>query len=247
MTKVAFLDAAPLTAEGLDLWPPVDPAEVETGSPVQRGRYVRADAGDGFSVGSWHCTAYTTPMMPYPFDEYMVLLAGEVEVHHPDGGVLTVRPGQAFFLAKGLMCRWVQKAAVIKHFLIYDDGTPPADHSAPGQRAILIDPDEDLPPGDPPPASILASPQPVCGERTLYRSRDGRLEVLQWAATPYHRTRQRAKASEFMHFLQGHTEIRDGDGPAVAVTTGQSVLVPEGAETAWESRVPVTKVACFFS
>lgn len=247
MTRVSFLDELPLTEATLDPWPPVDPAEVETGNPVQRGRYVRADGGDGFSVGSWHCTAYTGPMMPYPFDEYMVILSGEVEVHHPDGAVLTVRPGQAFFLAKGLVCRWIQKGPVLKHFLIYDDGTPPAEHSTPDQRAILIDPDEALPPGDPPPASILASPQPTCGERTIYRSRDGRLEVLQWAATPYHRTRQTAKASEFMHFLHGATAIRDGDGPAVPVGTGQSVLVPQGAQTEWRSLVPVTKVACFFS
>jgi uncharacterized cupin superfamily protein len=247
MTRVAFLDAQPLTAEALDPWPPVDPAEVETGSPMQRGRHVRADAGDGFAVGSWHCTAHIGRMMPYPVDEYMVILAGEVEIHHPDGAVLRVGPGQGFLLPKGLMCRCVQRGPVLKHFLIYDDGTPAAEHSSPAQAAILIDPEADLPPGDPPPAAILASAQPMCGERTLYRSRDGRLEVLQWSATPYSRKEQTAGATEFMHFLKGATEIRDAGGPAIPVATGQSVLVPQGARTAWESRVPVTKVACFFS
>lgn len=247
MTRVAFLDAEPAHAATLDPWPPVNPAEVETGNPVQRGRYAREDRGDGFSVGSWHCTAHTSPMMPYPFDEYMVLLAGEVQIRHADGSVLRVGPGQGFFLPKGLVCQWVQEGPVLKHFLIHDDGTPPADHSAPGQRAILIDPAAELPPGDPPPAAILSTPQPVCGERTLYRSRNGRLEVLQWSATPYARPMARAKATEFMHFLQGATTIRDGDGPPVTVAAGQSVLVQEGAQTAWENRVPVMKIACFLA
>jgi len=247
MADIAFLDHPAVSEAALDLWPPVNPAEVETGDPVQKGRYIREDAGDGLSVGSWHCTAYSGPMAPCPFDEYMVLLAGRVEIHHSDGAVLRIGPGQGFLVPKGLVCRWVQTGPVLKHFLIYDDGTPPEAHSAPGQRAILIDPSTELTPGDPPPAAILSSAQPTCGERVLYRSRDGRLEVLQWSATPYTRTEQTAKATEFMHFLTGATEIGDSRGAVVPVTTGESVLVPKGARTAWESRVPVVKVACFFS
>jgi uncharacterized cupin superfamily protein len=54
----------------------IDPADLVSGTPVQRG-YLCDEIG-GYIAGVWDCTAQTAHMSAYEVDEFMYLLDGSL-------------------------------------------------------------------------------------------------------------------------------------------------------------------------
>ena len=120
----------------LEAWPVMDPAGLESGAPVQKGILYDEDPAPDYSVGIWECTAFVDRPGPYPVDEFMLLLEGTVEMAMPDGTSVTVHPGEAFVIPKGLECQWKMPGTVRKIFMILD-GTEPGTGSDAAQNAGL--------------------------------------------------------------------------------------------------------------
>ena len=101
--------------KGLAEWDPIDPAEIESGTPVQRGHIYHEIPEAGYMAGVWDCTANTLKFGPYPVHEFMFLLEGSVTIALADGSQTTVNAGEAFVIPKGLPCQWIQPVG-IQHY-----------------------------------------------------------------------------------------------------------------------------------
>ena len=129
MTKTAnILRFDPNGPAGLEEWEQMDYAALASGEPVQRGYLYHEIEDAGYMVGVWDCTAFTDQMMPYPVDEYMLLLKGSVIMALPDGTEITIKAGEAFVIPKGLVCQWKQPELVLKYFMILDGPTQAAEN-----------------------------------------------------------------------------------------------------------------------
>jgi uncharacterized cupin superfamily protein len=109
---------------GLTQWEAMDPADLVSGNPVQQGHLYDEDEATDYSVGVWECTAFVDKPGPYPVDELMLLLEGHVEMIMPDGTKITVGPGEAFIIPKGLDCQWTMPDTVRKIYMILDGAAP---------------------------------------------------------------------------------------------------------------------------
>ncbi|MGI9387563.1 MAG: cupin domain-containing protein, partial [Methyloligellaceae bacterium] len=106
---------------GLAEWDPIDPAGLESGTPVQRGHIYHEDETHGYLAGVWDCTPMSEKFGPYTVHEFMFLLEGSVIMVAADGSETTVRAGESFIIPKGLPCQWKQTEYVRKYFMIFED------------------------------------------------------------------------------------------------------------------------------
>lgn len=89
-----------------DLAPaPIDPSWIIEGTPVARSR--RLALPDEGTVGAtlWECTAGRFDWH-YNSDEFVEILAGEVEVTPPGGSPTTLRKGDVVWFPGGQVVRW---------------------------------------------------------------------------------------------------------------------------------------------
>lgn len=151
----------------LEDWDAMDPAGLVSGEPIQKGCLYDEDEATDYSVGIWDCTAFIDQPGPYPVDEFMLLLDGTVEMLMPDGTRVTVRPGEAFIIPKGLQCQWKMPGTVRKIFMILD-GDAPGEADNAGLHRITV-----------PPLNVPITPQPgaLATRATHFLNHDSRMSV----------------------------------------------------------------------
>jgi uncharacterized cupin superfamily protein len=226
-----------------DSWPLLPPtvlASVATGAPVEHG--LELLAAPGLSVGLWSCTPWTSVLAPYPVDEVMVILDGEVRIRLKDGRTEQFGPGDCFYLPKGLPCAWEQDVDVRKVYVIYEDGQPVPGAGQGG--SLRIDPAAALAPTEGLPAHLLLGPVPAQREARAYTDASGRFSTGLWFSTPYARVPLPHPAHELMHVFSGHVTLIAEGAPPQVIGPGETVFVPQGLPVAWQSTSDVTKLYC---
>ncbi|MEM9371864.1 MAG: cupin domain-containing protein, partial [Pseudomonadota bacterium] len=121
VSGVIPFDHSDRDGSGLVEWEALDPANLDSGDPIQRGKIYDEDQSSGYMSGVWDCTAFVDRPGPYAVDEFMFLLEGTVVMGLPDGTEVTINAGEAFVLPKGLDCHWKMPGYVRKVFMIVDD------------------------------------------------------------------------------------------------------------------------------
>lgn len=153
--------------EGLSAWEAMDPTTLAAGEPVQSGHLYDENEARGYSAGVWHCTAFDDAPGPYPVDEYMMLLEGQVVMALPDGTDVTINAGEAFVLPQGLDCQWKMPCNVRKIFMIVEN-----DGRETSRNPSLVRVTKPASKADASASDAVASAQCV------FHSADGRMQVL---------------------------------------------------------------------
>lgn len=210
-------------AAGLAEWDPIDPAKIESGTPVQHGHIYDEAPAEGYSAGVWHCTEFVDLPGNYSVDEFMLVLEGRVVMGMPDGSDITVRPGEAFVIPRGLRCQWQMPEAVRKIFMIVEGQGAP-EGANPSLSRIALPLSEVPAPADPAPA--------VAAEHLAFLNADGRMSVtvtdhagasLAPAAHPAHR---------LVHVVQGAVRVSTPAGEE-AYRAGDSFYLRAGTVAGW--------------
>ena len=248
------------TATGLAVWPEIPPAGLVAGKPVHRGHYYLEDKARGLTAGVWDCTAMTEKFGPYPVNEYMIVLEGEVTIIENAPGApssaergrvgegagrrTTIRAGENFVIPKGLPCQWHQDGYMRKFFVIFDDpsGMAPAD---PATLSVLR-PDRraDLAASAGPAPELLLSGAPQQRDKRYYADLTGQWTVGVWSSTPYHRKTIPFPRHELMHILEGEVTITEDGQPPRTFKAGDTFVVPMGTPCDWKSTVDIRKFYC---
>jgi uncharacterized cupin superfamily protein len=247
MTGTNILKFEPKGPTGdLARWPDIAAAEIESGKPVQHGHEYLNDPARGLTAGVWDCTAFTGTMGPYPVNEFMIILEGEVTIVEESGRRTTVRAGESFILPKGLRCQWLQPGYVRKYYVIFNDasGLAPADPGA--LKVLRPEPKGELSPSTPPGADMLLSAVPRQSAHEWFKDMTGQWTVGVWQTTPYHRKAIPFPRHELMHILEGAVTLTDGAGVAHRFGAGDTFFVPMGTLCDWKSTVDLRKIYCIF-
>ena len=225
---------------GLVEWDPIDPDEIVSGTPVQRGHIYHEDPEVGYLTGVWDCTANTLKFGPYPVHEFMLLLEGSVTMQLEDGTQITVNAGEFFVIPKGLPCQWIQPGYVRKFFMIFEDPqeAPAADVSS--QGIILPQaqgPSQGLGVMDLPDPSVYVGALPQLSNHTYFDDPSGQMHVGIWETTPSERRSVVFPRNELMCLLEGSVTLTDKDGVAQSINAGETVYVAKGTEMKWKTKI----------
>lgn len=224
--KLVRIPYADRSGTGLEEWEAMDPADLESGTPVQRGWLV--DENDtGYLAGIWDCTAFDAKPGPYGEDEFMVLLEGSVTMVMPDGTAVTVNAGEAFVLPKGLHCQWKQPGYVRKIFMIVDDPVPPAPDN-PSLHRVTV------------PRLDRSADGPVETAETWFTNASGRMSVSVRSSAGAITDPATSTAHEIVHVLAGEIALtvdgateRFGAGETAYIRAGTAVARTIAPGTRW--------------
>lgn len=208
---------------GLEQWDEMNPDNLLSGTPVQRGYLCDEITGAGYIAGVWDCTAFVDHPGPYGVDEFMYLLDGSVIMGMPDGTEVEVKAGEAFVIPKGLQCQWKQTGYVRKIFMILD-GPEAKPACNPALTRVTV---PDLASPDLPAGAISAA-------RTDFVNAAGtmRVSLAQHAATTS--AASPAPANQVIVIMEGALTLTH-DGTPETFAKGEAVYVPQGCVTGWQT------------
>ena len=130
-------EAAGSSNNGLKEWETMDPNNLISGNPIQRGHIYHENPNIGYMTGVWDCTEFVDQMGPYPVDEFMLFLEGELFLDVPNGKTVHIRAGDAFIIPKGFVCQWRQPGYVKKIFMIVDENISKAQNPSLERITVL--------------------------------------------------------------------------------------------------------------
>ena len=232
--------------DGLTEWDPLDPADYESGEPVQRGHLYFNDEKLGLMVGVWDCTPNVGKMEAYGVDEFMYVLEGSVTMELEDGTSVTISTGESFVVPKGLKCKWIQTEYMRKFFVIFDNANTKA-HDNPEQFGIILpnaaDPVTSIKIDD---TSQFLGAVPAQHEHDYFADASGQFLVGMWNSEAFERDVAPFNRYELMCILEGSVTMSDGAGNEQVFKAGDVAFVPKGAPYKWKSDEFVSKFYCIF-
>lgn len=235
---------------GLQDWDPIDPADLEAGTPVQRGHLYHEDPAFGYMAGVWDCTAMTEKFGPYGVNEFMYLLEGSVTMVLEDGKEVTINAGEPFIIPKGLPCQWKQQGYVRKYFVIFENPETPAADDVSSLGIILPNPSgpsEGMAQINTEDASGFIGDVPTQHNYTYYTDPSNQFSCGLWDSTPFEAPAEPFPRSELMILLEGSVTLTDKDGNDYFFKAGDTAYVPKGAVRGWKSTEYVRKFYSVFT
>ena len=104
--------------EGLEPTDYIPPETLCAGEPRERGRGFYADQTGQLDAGVWECEPNKHDIAAAPYDEFVYLLEGRIDVIDDEGGVESFGPGDSFVMPRGCKCTWDVKAPVRKLYVV---------------------------------------------------------------------------------------------------------------------------------
>lgn len=222
MTRTAtVIRFDPNGPNGLQEWPAMDPDELETDVPVQRGHHYHRVESIGLEVGVWDCTPFTAKESAYPVDEYMLFLDGGLTMVLPDGEEVEIKAGDAFIIPKGFVCKWKQHSFVLKYFMILDSPVPEADN--PSLKRITV-PDLTQPAGS----------VDVAETRTDFVNAAGTMSVNVSNYGAMSQPSLKMSANNLVTVLQGTLILNDGK-ESHSFGKGETAYIHQGGTVGWST------------
>lgn len=230
-TNATILRVEPNGPYGLEEWEKMDDANLVSGAPVQHGHLYHEIKNQGYSVGIWQCTAFTAQMMPYPVDEYMLLLEGELTMVLPNGQETEIKAGDAFVIPKGFECQWKQTGDVRKIFMILDGLSPEAENASLNRITV---PDITTPMG----ADVSVS-------RTDFLNASARMRVEVQDHGAVAQMSRSSFANELITVLEGSLQLYDGQQPHV-FNKGDTAYLRQGGWVGWKTTAGTRLIVASF-
>ena len=206
--KIIRLSATP---EGFGQTPDkLEPDMFISGHPTQHTHEYFQDEELGLYVGVWDTTDMIETAGPYPCDEFMWLLEGEVAIRNCKTGEMeTAIAGEPFVIPKGYDCQWQQSGYLRKYYVISEH--PEEDIPAvPAHEGVVI----------------LKADQQNIG----YEDTTGRFSSSTWASGAFESGQHPFPYNEFAYVQDGSITMTDAAGVARVFNAGDAFFIPEGVE-----------------
>ena len=116
MSKTIRIPTGEVT--GLEPTDYIPPEGLQSGAPAEKGRSFYADRTGQLDAGYWECDVNRHRIAASPYDEFVYLLDGHIDVIHDDGSVETYTKGDSFVMPRDCDCTWDVKRPVRKLYVV---------------------------------------------------------------------------------------------------------------------------------
>ncbi len=99
------------------------PFEFEGNLPVQRDTSVFVNDTKNMYVGMWESSPFESLMRPFPCNEFVQLLDGEVSITEVSGKRHMFYSGDTFFIPMGTICSWKTTGPISKYYCMVMDNS----------------------------------------------------------------------------------------------------------------------------
>ena len=89
-----------------------------SGTPNERGLSCYADKTNQLDAGVWECEVNKHVIEASPYDEFVYLLQGHIDVTDDEGNVETFKAGDSFVMPRDCKCTWDVKEPVRKLYVV---------------------------------------------------------------------------------------------------------------------------------
>lgn len=103
---------------GLEPTDYIPPETLQSGDPQERGLSFYADQTGQFDSGVWECEPNKHVIESAPYDEFVYLLQGRIDVIDDEGNAETYNAGDSFVMPRGCKCTWDVKEPVRKLYVV---------------------------------------------------------------------------------------------------------------------------------
>ncbi|NQV45390.1 MAG: DUF861 domain-containing protein [Rhodospirillales bacterium] len=223
----------------------LDQAGFQSDLPEQTLHLYYEDAALGLTVGIWTTTTMQEIFGPYPGDEFMWVLEGQVAMVDGDGNETRVRQGETFFIRNAIPISWKQDGFLKKIFMTYDNPNAVTPEIASADGGVLVFDRAALEGGltkmDTTDPFEIVGDMPVQRDSMLFTNDAGNMFVGMWDTTAFESAMKPFPCHEFVQMLEGEVTITEEDGTAHHFKAGDAFFTPMGTVCSWKTTGPLKK------
>lgn len=97
----------------------LDRSTIVAGNPEEKGRVFYANPQENILAGVWECTAGTMEIESFPYDEFVEVLEGSIEITDTEGHREVFKAGETFMIPKGMKLTWHMPETLKEYFMVY--------------------------------------------------------------------------------------------------------------------------------
>lgn len=209
------------------------------------------DPEQGLTVGVWTTTSMQEAFGPYPGDEFMCILEGQVAMVDDAGNETTVNEGETFCVRNAIPVSWKQVGFLRKFFITFNrpDGVVPSITSVKDGIHVLRQDElasklQTLPSPFP---FEFDGPAPAQRDASVFANDTQNVFVGMWESDPFESRMKPFPCSEFVQLLEGKISITVQSGETHHFSAGDVFFIPNGTVCSWKSSGSVRKFYCMIS
>ncbi len=204
---------------------PLDEQTFLSKMPTQHTHLYYENEAMGLYVGVWDTTSMVETAGPYPCDEFMWLLDGEVEIKNSKTGAMErVQAGEAFIIPRGYDCQWHQSGYLRKFFVILEDPNEDAPQSPVFEGIIK-----------PRAYAVVSGDNPDQKSTVCYEDSTGKFSVGTWRSAPFESEMSSMPYHQFVYLLEGAMRLNDESGELHYFKAGDAFFLPLGTVCRWSA------------
>ena len=228
----------------------LDPDDFQSELPEQYWHLYYENEEIGLTVGVWTTTTMQEAFGPYPGDEFMCILEGQVAMVAEDGSEKLIKSGETFCVKNGTATSWKQIGFLRKFFMTYSPPEGGDVKATPAADGISVLKQEELSDKLQPletvfPFEIEGNP-PAQKDAPVFVNETNNMHVGMWESAPFESLMKPFPCNEFVQLLKGKITITEQSGESHTFVAGDVFFVPEGTVCSWKADGPVRKFYCMF-
>ncbi|MCP4336158.1 MAG: DUF861 domain-containing protein [Gammaproteobacteria bacterium] len=223
----------------------LDPAGFQSDLPEQTIHVYYEDEGLGLSVGVWTTTTMQEAFGPYPGDEFMWVLEGQVRMVDGEGNQTLVEQGETFCIRNAIPISWKQEGFLRKFYMTYADpnaSTPEITSAEGGVRLLrAVELEHDMQKMESTEPLVIVGEKPLQHDNILFTNDAGNMFVGMWDSTAFDSKMRPFPWHEMVQLLEGQVTITEADGSEQQFEAGDAFFIPMGTVCKWQTSGYVKK------
>jgi len=217
----------------------LDPADFQSELPEQHIHVYYEDEALGLSVGVWTTTSMQEAFGPYPGDEFMWVLEGQVRMVDGEGDETLVEQGETFCIRNAIPISWKQEGFLRKFFMTYADPKTPAPEITSAEGGVRVLRAAELEAGMQAMESteplVIVGEKPLQHDNILFTNDAGNMFVGMWDSTAFDSEMRPFPWHEMVQLLEGQVTITEANGSEQQFKAGDAFFIPMGTVCRWQA------------
>ena len=223
----------------------LDPADFQSDLPDQYLHVYFQNEQLGLSAGVWTTTDMQEPFGPYPGDEFMWVLEGEVAMVDGDGKETAIKAGETFCIRNAIPISWKQVGFLRKFYMTYADPSAPTPDIASADGGVMVlDPitlERSMTEMDATGPLKFVGKAPKRRDNSLFTNDANTMFVGMRDSTAFETEMKPFPHYEFVQMIEGEVVISEEDGTVHTFNAGDAFFVPMGTVCSWKATGKVRK------